>query len=357
MNASGVSTSSPGPGKVLVTGGSGFLGLEICRQLVARGTQTVSISRRPSDELAELGVRQYQGDLADTTDLTALARAADGCDAVVHTAALAGVSGPSRPYRRVNVTGTLNVIAACRVQGVPTLVHTSTASVVFRPGGLENVDERLPYPRRHLAAYPMTKAKAEQIVLAANGPSLTTVSLRPHLIWGPGDPHFTPALVRTVRRGRLFLPGDGSVLVDGTHVRTAAHAHLLALDRLHAGHPLGGRAYFVAQGEPLPVRSLALLLLAAAGVPARHRAVPRPLVHAVAAGWEAGARLSRRAGTHGPSRFLAAELTHPHWFDLTAARTDLGFVPPVGMADGLAELAGRGGLPAAAQRLLPTRSE
>ncbi|GAA1961839.1 NAD-dependent epimerase/dehydratase family protein [Kitasatospora viridis] len=345
-----------GPDKVLVTGGTGFLGLEICRQLVARGTETVSISRRPSAELAELGVRQYHGDLADLADLAVLARAANGCGAVVHNAALAGCSGPLRPYWRTNVVGTLNVIAACRLQAVPALVYTSTASVVFRPGGLENVDERLGYPRRHLAAYPMTKAKAEEIVLAANGPSLATVSLRPHLIWGPGDPHFTPALLRSVHGGRLFMPGDGSVLVDSTHVRTAAHAHLLALDRLHAGHRSSGRAYFITQGEPLPVGSLALLLLAAAGVTARWQALPRTLVHLAATARDLGARLPGSTDTHALSRFITAELTHPHWFDLTAARTDLGFAPPVTLTEGLTQLAGDAGLSDAVKVLLAARA-
>ena len=104
--------------------------------------------------------------------------------------------------------------------------------VVFPAGGVRGADESLPYPRRHLAAYPLTKATAEAEVLDADGPGLATVALRPHLIWGPGDPHLLPSLLRAVRGGRLVLPGDGGNLVDTTHVRTAAHAHLLALDRL-----------------------------------------------------------------------------------------------------------------------------
>jgi nucleoside-diphosphate-sugar epimerase len=338
-----------GPSRVLVTGGSGFLGRELCRQLVARGTEAVSFTRRPSAELTALGVRQHHGDL---TDPAALARATAGCEAVIHNAALAGVSGPLRPYWSTNVEGTRTLLAVCRAQGVPSVVYTSTASVVARPAGLEYADESTPYPRRHLAAYPLTKARAEQLVLAANGPSLATVSLRPHIIWGPGDPHFMPGLLRRVRRGRLYLPGDGAQLVDSTHVRTAAHAHLLALDRLHRGCPIGGRAYFVAQGEPYPWGSLVLSLLAAAGVPARWHGVPGRLVHGLAAVREAGARLARSTHTHALSRFLAATLTSPQWFDLGAAWRDLGFTAPVTVAEGLTELAGERGLPAAVACLL-----
>ncbi|MDB1090266.1 NAD-dependent epimerase/dehydratase family protein [Streptomyces sp. ACA25] len=321
--------------KVLVTGGSGFLGREICRQLVARAITTCSLSRRPSPALARLGVHQYRGDIADPT---AVSRAVTGCDAVVHSAALAGVSGPLRPYRITNVDGTRNVIAQCRAHKVRTLIHTSTASVVFRPGGLEGVDEHLPYPDRHLAAYPWTKAQAEALVLAANSPALATVSLRPHIIWGPGDPHFVPALVRATRGGRLLMPGDGTNLIDTTHLRTAAHAHLLALDRLHRCPSIGGRVYFIAQDDPRPLREITSHFLRAARVRARWHTLPPRLSYATAAASEVALSLARAARTHALSRFLVAELLHPHWFCLEAARRDLTFEPPISFDAGVREL-------------------
>ncbi|MFJ8333065.1 NAD-dependent epimerase/dehydratase family protein [Streptomyces sp. NPDC094437] len=322
--------------KVLVTGGSGFLGQEICRQLVARGIVTSSLSRRPSAALERLGVRQHRGDLAD---LDAVGVAVAGCDAVLHNAALAGVSGPAVPYLATNVLGTRHIIAACRTHGVRTLVHTSTASVVFRPGGLEGVDEYLPHPRRHLAAYPRSKAVAEALVLDADGPELATLALRPHIIWGPGDPHFAPALARAVHAGRLFMPGDGGNLIDTTHVRTAAHAHLLALDRLRQRPELlGGRAYFIGQGEPRPLREIAHGFLAAAGIRARWCAVPARLARAGAAVADVALRNVGSTRTHSLSRFLVAEMLEPHHFDLTAARRDLGFTPPIGFDAALAEL-------------------
>ncbi|MER6015916.1 NAD-dependent epimerase/dehydratase family protein [Streptomyces bluensis] len=331
-----------GPQRVLVTGGSGFLGTEICRRLVGRGTETVSLNRRPSTALDRLGVRQYLGDLADAE---AVGRAVTGCDAVIHNAALAGVSGPLRPYWATNVTGTRNVLHQCRAHGVRTLVYTSTASVVFRTGGLANADERTPYPERHLAAYPLSKARAEALVLRADSSDLATVSLRPHLIWGPDDPHFLPALTRAARGRHLIMPGRGTNLVDTTHLRTAAHAHLLALDRLHRGEPVSGRAYFITQGEPCPLAGMATLYLAATGIRAAWHSVPPALVHGAATVREAAARLTGSTRTHTLSRFLVNELTHPHWFDITAARRDLGFTPPVGFVDGLRELAHIAGRP------------
>jgi nucleoside-diphosphate-sugar epimerase len=321
---------------VLVTGGSGFIGTEICRRLAARGTPVRSFTRRPAAALAALGVRQFLGDLADPE---AVARAVAGCEAVVHTAALAGVSGPARPYLDANVTGTRNVLRACRRHGVPYLVHTSTASVAFAPPGLVSAAESAPVPAAHRAAYPRSKALAEALVTAGGRPGPAVVVLRPHIVWGPGDPHFLPALLRVARRGRLPMPGDGRVLIDTTHVRTAAAAHLAELDRLRAGADLDGRVYFVAQGEPLPLREFATALLAAAGVAVRWWALPRAAARAGAALHDHAARLLGAAGTHRPSRFLVDELTHPHWFDLTAARRDLGLRPEVTLAAGMAALA------------------
>ncbi|MGW8065186.1 NAD-dependent epimerase/dehydratase family protein [Streptomyces ziwulingensis] len=322
--------------KVLVTGGSGFLGLEICRRLSARGDVASSLNRRPSKALERLGVHQHLGDL---TDAAVVSRAVAGCDAVIHNAALAGVSGPPRPYWATNVVGTRHVVEQCRAHGVRTLLYTSTASVAFRPGGLEGVTESLPTAPRHLAAYPATKARAEALVLAAHGPELATVSLRPHIIWGPGDPHFAPALARTVRAGRLLMPGDGGNLVDTTHVRTAAHAHLLALDSLRQSPTTaGGRAYFIGQDDPRPLRETTRHFLRAAGIDARWCAVPPRLATAGAAVGDTLLRAARSTRTHALSRFLVAELLHPHYFDLTAARRDLGFAPPVGFDAGIAEL-------------------
>lgn len=338
-----------GPRRVLVTGGSGFLGAEICRRLVGGGTETASLNRRRSSALDRLGVRQHLGDLADAD---AVGKAVTGCDAVIHNAALAGVSGPLRPYWTTNVEGTRNVLDQCRAHGVRTLVYTSTASVVFRAGGLENADESTPYPDRHLAAYPLSKARAEALVLGADSPELATVSLRPHLIWGPDDPHFLPALTRASRGRHLIMPGRGANLVDTVHVRTAAHAHLLALDRLHRGEPVNGRAYFIAQGEPCPLACMVTLYLAASGVRTAWHSVPPALVRGAAGVREAVARLTGSARTHTLSRFLAAELSDPHWFDLTAARRDLGFAPPVGLVDGLRELAERAGRPETLRRAL-----
>jgi nucleoside-diphosphate-sugar epimerase len=320
----------------LVTGGGGFLGRAIVERLIARGDTVRAFQRGHYPVLNRLGATCHAGDLSEAE---ALCRAADGCDVVMHTAAKAGVWGRYADYRRVNVLGTRNVLAACRRAGVGRLVYTSSPSVVFDGKDEHGIDERAPYAQRFLAHYPRTKAQAERLVLAANSPTLSTVALRPHLIWGPVDPHFVPRLVERAKSGRLRLVGDGTNLVDSTYIDNAAAAHLLAADCLAPGAPCAGRAYFISNGEPLPIAVLLGRLLAAAGLPPIERTISSRFAYVLGAVLEWAHRIVPGAGEPPLTRFVVRQLAAAHWFDLTAARRDLGYVPEVSLAEGFRRLA------------------
>jgi nucleoside-diphosphate-sugar epimerase len=321
--------------RALVTGGGGFLGGAVVRQLVARGDTVRSLARHRYPALDALGVEQVQGDLADAD---AVVRAAAGCDAVFHVAAKAGVWGPAGEYHRANVVGTRNVLAACRKHGVGRLVFTSSPSVVGAGHAIEGGDESLPYPPRYLAHYPRTKAEAERAVLAANGPDLATVSLRPHLIWGPDDNHLIPRLLARAKAGKLRQVGDGANRVDVTYIDNVAAAHLLAADRLAPGAPAAGRAYFISQGEPVLLWPFINRVLALAGLPPVTRRVPAGVAYAAGAVLEAVYGLLGRRAEPRMTRFLARQLSLSHWFDITAARRDLGYEPAVSTEEGLRRL-------------------
>lgn len=321
--------------KALVTGGGGFLGLAIVRRLVGQGTSVRSFSRQRHDQLAALDVEQHQGDLADAA---AVREAVAGCDVVFHVAAKPGIWGPYEDYQRTNFIGTQNVIAACREQGVSRLVYTSSPSVVFDGRDMAGVDESVPYPRRFAAHYPSTKAAAEQLVRAANDERLATVSLRPHLIWGPEDNHLLPRLVARARAGQLRRIGRARKLVDTVYIDNAAEAHLLAAEKLAPGAVVAGKVYFIAQGEPVDLWEMINWLLAAAGAPTVQRSIPRGVALALAWGFESVHRLLHRPGEPRLTRFVVQELSTSHWFDLSAARRDLGYRPLVSLAEGLRRL-------------------
>jgi nucleoside-diphosphate-sugar epimerase len=321
--------------KALVTGGGGFLGGAIVRLLRERGDSVRSFSRRPYPALDTLGAEQVRGDLADPV---AVSRAAEGRDIVFHVAAKAGVWGPWREYYQANVVGTQNVLAACKEHGIRRLAFTSSPSCTFAGVDQNGVDESEPYPTRFLAHYPRTKAIAEQAVLGANGPELATVALRPHLIWGPGDPHIIPRLIERARAGKLRRIGMPPKLVDTTYIDNAAIAHLLAADRLAIGSPIAGRAYFISQGEPEPLWDFVNRVLAVAGLPPVTRSVSPTLAYWTGAALECGYRLFRIRHEPRVTRFVARQLSTAHWFDLTAAKRDLGYVPQVSNSEGLRRL-------------------
>ncbi len=321
--------------KALVTGGGGFLGGAIVRKLLERGAWVRSFSRQLHPHLAALGVEQRQGDLANSADVLTVAK---DCDIIFHVAAKAGIWGAYEDYHRANVVGTENVIAACQRQGIHRLVYTSSPSVVFDGHDMEGVNESTPYPAHYEAHYPKTKALAEQKVLSANSATLATVALRPHLIWGPGDNHLVPRLLAKARAGQLRRIGNRANRVDSLYIDNAADAHLLAADRLAPGSVVAGKVYFVAQGEPLPVWELINRILAAADLPPVERTLPTGVAYAAGAVLEVCHRVLQLEGEPRMTRFLARELSTAHWFDLTAARRDLGYAPKVSLEEGLRRL-------------------
>ena len=177
---------------------------------------------------------------------------------------------------------------------------------------------------------------AEQLVLAANSPALATVSLRPHLIWGPGDNHLVPRIVARARAGKLRRIGNRPCLVDTVYVDNAAHAHLLAADRLVPGGAVAGKAYFISNGEPLPLWEMVNRILAAAGLPPVTRSISRRRrLYAAGAFCEVIWSVLRLPGEPPMTRFVARELATAHWFDISAARRDLGYVPGISIDEGL----------------------
>lgn len=340
--------------KVLVTGGAGFLGQALCRALLAQGHEVSSFQRSHSAALAVMGVRQVRGDLADAN---AVHDAFAGQDAIFHNAAKAGAWGSHESYFSANVTGTRNVLAAVRAHGIPRLVYTSTPSVTHSGRTpVEGGDEaNTPYGHSFKAPYPVTKLIAEKEVLAANNTTLATVALRPRLIWGPGDTQLLPRLAERAKAGRLRFIAGGHNRMDTTYIDNAAQAHVDAFRALAPGAACAGRAYFISNGEPRPVRQIVNDMLAAAGVAPVTGSVPYPVAYAAGALLEGAWTLFRLGGEPPMTRFLAEQLSTPHWYDISAAKRDFGYVPRISTAEGLSRLAAwwQGGSNAGPPRSLP----
>lgn len=328
----------------LVTGAGGFLGRYIVEQLVARGDSVRALVRKDPARgaypyLEELGVEMHRGDLADRV---AVDRAVAGVDCVMHVGGKVGVWGHWFDYFQSNVQGTLNLLGACQDLSVPRFVFTSSPSVTFDGRDQENVNEQAPYPTRWLAHYPHSKAVAEDFVLSMNGQpladggTLRTCSLRPHLVWGPRDHHLTARLIERARSGQLRRVGEGTNLVDTIYVENAADAHLLAADALaDPESPAAGNAYFLSQGEPVGCWQWIDEILALVNLPPVEKSISERKAYLAGRVLEEVHRWTGNAREPRMTRFVARSLATHHWFDISAARRDLGYQPRVSTAEGM----------------------
>jgi len=321
--------------KVLITGGGGFVGKAIVRLLRARDIHCLVVGRHQYPEVQALGAICRQGDIRDRDFIVECCR---GVDTVFHVAALAGIWGRWRDYHGVNVLGTENVIAGCRESGVSHLIYTSTPSVVFNQHSICNKNEDLPYAEHFLCHYARSKVMAERLILAASNKGLRTCALRPHLIWGPGDPHLIPRLIERGRAGQLRQVGAGENLVDISYIDNVAHAHLLAADNLETVATAAGRAYFISQGEPVNLWQWIGELFSRLDIAPVRVKVSYPMAYGLGALLEGAYHLTGCRREPRMTRFLAQQLAKSHYFSIARAREELGYQPLVSTAQGMERL-------------------
>ncbi|WP_405760978.1 NAD-dependent epimerase/dehydratase family protein [Streptomyces sp. NBC_00045] len=334
--------------KVLVTGASGFLGGHLVDGALRQGHQVRALVRPGSDAVrlrSLAGVEVVTGDLAD---VVSLGRAAEGCEAVLHSAARVVDHGSRAQFEAANVTGTLRLLAVARSAGARRFVFVSSPSALMRvrEGDRLGIDESTPYPQRWFNHYCETKAIAEQYVRAADGPEFTTCAVRPRGIWGPRDhAGFLPRMVDAMRCGRLpDLSGGKRVLVSLCHVDNAVDACLRAA--VAPAGRVGGKAYFIVDREETDLWPFLARVGALFGCRPPSPRIPLRLGRGVAAAVEAGWHLHHRSVGRGRepdtgpplSRYMLALLTRSATYDTTAARYDLGYTAPRTRAEGLRAL-------------------
>ena len=316
--------------KVLVTGGTSLIGRHTVDVLVRRGHDVTTLQRTPDDASPDL--RALAGSIADAD---AVASACADQDAVIHLAAKVGVTGEWTEYERTNVAGTALLVRTARAAGVGRFVHVSSPSVAHAGDPLVGAAAAPADPGSTRGHYATSKAIAELTALEASSADMPVVSIRPHLVWGPGDTQLVGRIVERARGGRLAVVGSGTALVDTTYVTNAADALVAALDRAPT---LGGRAFVVSNGEPSTVLELFTRIAGAAGAHTAPRRIPTRL--AVAGGSVAEFIWARTGRVDDPpmTSFLAEQLSTAHWFDQRATRASLDWEPAVPLDEGFRHL-------------------
>jgi len=308
--------------RVLVTGASSMLGRAVVEGLVQRGDDVTCFQRRPS-------ASQGRDVLGDIRDADAIASASQGCEAIIHLAALVAPRPRWRDAYDVNVGGTTNVLDAVRDCG--RLVYISTPSVAFddKPS-VGSAAEVARYEGPD--AYARSKAMAEVEVLSRR--DLACVILRPHLVWGPGDTQLVGRIISRARQGRLVLPDHGRALLDTTYIDDAASAIIAGLDRSDDAPQTWGRPLVVTGNDPRPLAELVAGILAAAKISRLPRSLPAPVVERI--GWVLG----RYWPTDEPplTQFAARQLSVAHWFDQRDTQRALRWQPMVSVDEGIRRL-------------------
>jgi nucleoside-diphosphate-sugar epimerase len=318
--------------RVLVTGGGGFLGSGITKALLKEDNE-VSVMGRGRYPHLPASVKILQGDIRDSEFVNL---SLENIDTVFHTAAIPGIWG--KDFFSINVQGTENIISACQNNSVRRLIFTSSPSVVFGNESLEGVDESIPYPEEYLCDYPRTKALAEKMVLHANNTNLSTVAIRPHLIWGPGDPHLVPRLLEKARKNKLVQVGDGNNKVDILYIDNAVSAHLRACESLLGDANISGKAYFVSDGKPVVLWDWINQLLVQMGKPIVSRKISYKNAMRLGAFLEGVYGLFEIKSEPPMTRFLASQLSTSHYFDISRAKKDFNYEPLVSHEEGMRKL-------------------
>lgn len=324
--------------KILVTGGTGFLGRHLIWQLARQGAQLVFTGR--NREAARLvmaampeGVARYVETEHGTPQAERrLVECAAGVDAIVHCAALAAPWGRREDFRRANVASTAEVLAACRAHGIGRLVHISSPSVYFDYQDRCGITEDAVLPAA-VTEYARSKRAAELLVLAAGLPH--GVLLRPRAIFGPWDQALLPRLLRLMQYGRVPLLRGGRALLDMTYVDNVVAAIELALHAPAAATP---PIYNISNGEPIAVADLFARISASFDLPIRTVQRPYWLADGMARLLELSARLV--PGWEPPvTRYSLGAIAFSQTLDLQHARAHLGYAPLVSLDEGIARTA------------------
>ncbi len=316
--------------RALVTGGGGFFAGHLIERLLQDGhdVRTVDLPERDTSGLEGQGAEVVKGDLREPEVCN---RACMGIDTVFHLAALAAPFGPRDLFWSINVKATHNIIDACKKAGARRLVHVSSASAVCDGSDHIMADESLPYPERFFCHYSETKAASERRALAANGPDLEVVVVRPHAVWGPRDRTLFPRIIVRAKQGKLVQVGDGENEFSLLYVANGVDALLLAAEARAAP----GKIYFAADDKPVILWSFIRAMLSELNIPEPGWAIPFRAAFALGSAMETAYEMLRLKGEPTMTRYTAVKLAKSHSYSIERARKELGFEPRVTIEEGL----------------------
>ena len=314
--------------RCLVTGATGFVGGHIAEKLRGMGHEVVSLVRPTSDTrlLQEWGVERIEGDL---TDPTAVRRACEGIDAVVHAAAKVGEWGPIEDYRRVNVEAFGTLLEAARERPLSRFVLVSSLGV-YAARDHHGTDESEPLPETHIDGYTQTKVEAETLALRYHRDhGLPLAIIRPGFVYGPRDRTIMPRILKNLKFRLVTYFGSRDKVLNNVYVGNVVQAVVLALEKPEAV----GEAFNVTDGVCVTKRRFFETIAELAHLPKPLVTYPMWFARALCGGFETAGRLFGFTPLLNNARlkFMGLNLD----YSIEKARRVLGYDPATSFEEGM----------------------
>ena len=314
--------------KIFVTGAAGFVGGAFTTAAVKAGHDVRAMSRSEKSDgvIREFGAEPWRSNLG-ALEIDHLL----GCHAVVHSAAFVEQWGTREQFWNANVVGTEQLLKTARAAGVKRFVHVGTEAALFHGQEMPNIDETYPYPEHTPFLYSETKAEAEKRVLGANETGVfETISIRPRLVWGPGDKTVLAAVKEMVAKGGFMWMDGGQARTSITHIDNLVEALMLALEIGRAGE-----AYFVTDDENMTFREFLTSYLKTQGVRLPDKSIPGWLARAAAAGLEGVWKALPLRSAPPLTRFAASITSRECTINIDKIKRDMGYRPVITVAAGM----------------------
>lgn len=315
--------------RILVTGGTGFVGSHLSRCLAEAGHEVTVLGRNKyrTHRILHPNIRFIRCDIRDTVAVVA---ASEGQEIVYHVAALTSPWGNRSSFQQMNVEGTRNVLLGCVKNSVQRLVHVSSTSVFFDFKDMVGQSDDSPYAERQACAYSESKRDAERVVFEAHENGLSTFTVRARAVFGVGDNSMFPRLIDAARSGRLRQVGDGENYVDLTYIDNLVMALVLAAERGRSGG-----VCTITNADPVRLWTLLPEVFVKLGIRSSNKRVSYRLLRSIVSISERFHQWVPLLGEPKLTCYTVGLLAKSQVFDLAAAKRELSYSPIVSMSDGI----------------------
>ena len=314
--------------RILVTGGTGFVGSTVAKMLAEAG-QKVTVTGRNRYKTSRLWHPKIDFVVSDIRDPSSVNAICLGHDAVIHAAAFAATWGDAAKFFAVNVQGTQNIVDACRSRPDVRVVHVSSTAIHFEFRDKQGVGEDAVLPKQFACEYAKSKAEAESVIRQGVENGLNAITIRARAVFGPGDNSLLPRLLVAAGKGSLPQIGDGNNIVDLTYVDNLAYALCLAIVRGESGS-----VCTITNEEPVSLWPTLNRIFESLGLATTRRRVSYSTAMFAANAASTWHRLLQRRGEPKLTTYSVGLLAKSQTFSPEAAHKLLGYRPIVSMDQG-----------------------